>query len=195
MRPAQRLALVIALLAAFTVWITWRAKSLEGGLDFDGGATALYHKPAPAFSLPSLDGRTVSLADFHGKQNVVVTFWASWCGPCKMELPALKSFYAKARAVRGDFEIVAISIDDDRAAGEDAARKLNLPFPVLFDPHEKTAGVYSVSSIPVLFVIDKSGKVTSGRVGFDGGVEYVLARQLGIDNSVIMKGNNVGGGY
>jgi peroxiredoxin len=195
MRPAPRLALVIALLAAFTVWITWRAKTLEGGLHLGERETSLYNKPAPAFSLPSLDGHTISLTDFHGKRNLVVTFWASWCGPCKMELPVLKAFYAKARTARTDFEIVAISIDEDRAAGEEAGRKLDLPFPVLFDPQQRAAGAYSVSAIPAMFVIDKTGKVTSGQVGFNTSVEYILAQQLGIDNNVITGGNNVGSGH
>ena len=192
MHSPPRVALVIALLAVFTVWITWRAKTLEGGLHLGDRGTALYNKPAPAFSLPSFDGRTVSLADFHGKQNRVITFWASWCGPCKMELPVLKAFYEKARAARTDFEIVAISIDDSRADAEKEAQKLGLPFPVLFDAGQKAADAYAVSAIPAMFVIDKTGKVTSGQVGFNAAVEYMLAQQLGIDSNVLTKGTNAG---
>jgi peroxiredoxin len=194
MHPPPRIALAIGLLAVFTVWITWRAKTLEGGLHLGGRETTLWNKPAPAFSLPSLDGRTVSLADFRGKRNLVIAFWASWCGPCKMELPVLKEFYRKAHATRTDFEILAISIDDGRADAEEAAQKLGLPFPVLLDAGQKAAAAYSVSAIPAMFVIDKSGKVTLGQVGFNAGVEYILAQQLGIDNSVIMRGTNAAAG-
>jgi len=192
--PPPRFALALALLSVFTLWITWRAKTLEGGLHLEGRESALYNKPAPAFSLSTLDGHPVSLAEFHGKQNLVVTFWASWCGPCQMELPVLKAFYQKAHAARGDFEIVAISIDDDLADAEKAAHKLALPFPVLYDAGQKTATAYSVSAIPAMFIVDKTGKVIFANLGFNAGLEFLLAQQLGIDNQVLMKGTNVDAG-
>src|SRR4029077_16599465 len=145
----------IAILAIFTVFITWRAKALESSLLLRAQTPALTNEMAPEFALSSLDGRTVSLADYKGKKKLIVSFWASWCGPCRLEMPALRSFYERHHKTSPNFEIVAISIDDDRAPAEAFATQAKLPFPVLLDPTGKTAAAYDVESIPLLYVIDE----------------------------------------
>lgn len=177
--PAELLAIVA--LAIFTVFITWKAKSLEKRLQERSEASALVSKKAADFALPALDGKTVSLANYHGKKKVVVSFWASWCGPCRLELPALAEFYKKYHKDSSNFEILAISIDDDRAAAEAYASKAKLPFPVLLDLDSKAADAYSVEAIPSLFVIDQNGTVVYGNTGMDMAMEVRLAVQLGID--------------
>ncbi len=181
-RPSPRAALAIAALAVFTVWISWRAKALERSLNSIKQETALLHKPAPDFTLKALDGRTVSLADFHGKQKLVVSFWASWCGPCRMEMPALREFYKQAHKAGADFELVAVSIDDDRSAAEGYATGAKIPFPVLWDAAKTASDAYGVDGIPQVFVIDKDGTVTFGQTGFEPALEFVLANALGIKN-------------
>jgi hypothetical protein len=102
-RTDLRSVLAIATLATFTVWITWRAKSIEL-LGHSGQArSALMGKPAPDFDLESLDGRRVSLADYRGK-TVALTFWASWCAPCRMELPVLTKLYEQTHNSESSFE-------------------------------------------------------------------------------------------
>jgi len=185
-RPPLVTVLAIAALAVFTVWITWRAKTLERGAPAgDEAAVALLHKPAPDFSLPALDGHLVSLAAERGKRKVVVSFWASWCGPCRLELPVLRSFYERTHKPESDFEIVAISLDADRDAAERMANELKLPFPVLLDPSQKSARAYGVWGIPMLFIVDKSGRVSYSGTGFNPGFEFLLASQLGIDPKVL----------
>src|SRR5579872_6930298 len=145
--------LAIAVLAVFTVWITWRAKALEMHERHSDGVIGVLHKPAPAFQLNTLDGRTVSLADYRGKKKVVLSFWASWCGPCRLEAPALREFYQDHTKSRGEFEILAINIDELRGDAREAANELQMPFPVLLDTHKNTAEAYEVSGIPTIFVI------------------------------------------
>jgi len=187
-RPSASAVVALAVLAAFTVWITWRAKTIETSLGGpEGRATALDGKPAPDFHLAALDGRTVSPADFRGKK-LVITFWASWCGPCRMELPALEKFYRHTHKGHGDYEIVSINIDDDRAVAETAATELKVPFAVLLDPASKTLQTYGAAAIPALFVIDKDGKVLHGQTGFAPGFEFLLAQQLGIKDYNPMAG-------
>lgn len=186
-RPSPAAALSLAALAVFTIWITWRAKRLETGSQDSEAPVALLHKPAPDFSLPTLDGRTISLANSRGK-NLVVSFWASWCGPCRLELPVLRSFYQRAHKADSDFDILTINLDDEREAAQRAANELKLPFPVLLDPQQKSVHAYGVFGIPMLFVIGKDGRVSYSTTGFNPSFEVMLATQLGIDPKVLAEG-------
>jgi peroxiredoxin len=177
----------IAVLVAFTILITWRARVLETTLAVESEQPQLVEKPAPDFSATTLDGRTVSLADFRGQKKVVVTFWASWCGPCRLEMPTLVKFYQNNHHDSSDFEILAVSVDEDTKAAADFATAQQLKFPVLLDPREKMADAFQVEGIPTMFVIDKNGTVTYGRAGYEISMEYELARQLGIDEKNVLK--------
>ena len=114
--------------------------------------------PAPAFSLPRLDGSgDVSLASFRGK-TVVLNFFASWCAPCKREAPDLESLW---RQYRSD-GVVVLGVDSGDARG-DARRFLGahgVTYPIVFDPDEKLAqGPYAVPGLPVTYVINPAGRV------------------------------------
>jgi peroxiredoxin len=174
----------IALLAAFTLFITWRLKTLERRLSHAETGASLTGKMAPDFSLASLDGQNVALADYKGKKKLVLSYWASWCGPCRLEMPSLKDFYEKYHHDDSDFELLAISIDDNRGDAESYATKEKLPFPVLLDLQSKVADAYSVNAIPTVFVIDRDGKVIFAHTGFDQMLEFQLAQKLGIELKV-----------
>jgi peroxiredoxin len=170
----------IALLAVFTVLITWRASLLETRLQRESEQPELVDKAAPDFSALTLEGRTVSLADFRGQKKVVVTFWASWCGPCRMEMPSLIQFYKRNHSEASDFEILALSIDENPKDAATFASAMKLNFPVLLDSSKSVANAYGVEGIPTMFVIDKAGKVIYGHAGFDATMEFRLANELGI---------------
>jgi peroxiredoxin len=172
--------LAVAVLAAFTILITWRARVLETTLKSESEQPALVDKPAPDFSASTIDGRTVSLSDFRGQKNVVVSFWASWCMPCRLEMPALIKFYKSHHTASSDFEILAVSIDEDPKDAMDFATAEKLNFPVLLDSRKKVANAFEVDGIPTMFIIDKDGKITYGHAGYDMTMEYQLAFKLGI---------------
>ena len=120
-------------------------------------------KPAPAFSLPRLEGPgKVSLASLRGK-TVVLNFFASWCDPCKREAPDLEALW---RRYRSD-GVVVLGVDSGDAAG-DARRFLRahrVTYPIVFDPHEKLAqGSYAVPGLPVTYVIDPAGRIVGPRI-------------------------------
>jgi peroxiredoxin len=122
----------------------------------------------------------VSLADYRGKKNLVLSYWASWCGPCKVELPELREFYRQHHKADADFEILAISIDEEKADAEEYVATEKLPFPVLLDPHSRVADSYTVGAIPTMFVVDKSGKIIYAHTGVDQVMQFQLMRSLGI---------------
>ena len=168
----------IVLVTALAVLLAWRLKHLEG---FPGGRNpaALQGKQAPEFSLPSLEGRQVSRSDYQGKK-LVIAYWASWCGPCRMEMPSLVGFYRAFHKPDSEFELLAISIDEDRSRAESYARAERLPFPVLLDPDSRAADAYSVGAIPALFVVEQDGRVSYAETGTGEMLATRLAARLGL---------------
>ena len=179
----------VVVLALLTILLTWRASILETALQRQSEQPELVDKPAPDFSALTLDGRTVSLADFRGQKKVVVSFWASWCGPCRLEMPSLIQFYKTNHRDASDFEILAVSIDEDPKAAADFATAMKLNFPILVDPDQKIANAYQVEGIPTMFVIDKGGKVIYGRAGYDATMTFQLASELGIKDNKNAEGS------
>lgn len=131
---------------------------------------------AQPFVLEDLDGKKVALADLRGKV-VLVAFWATWCGPCKKELPELVAF-AKAHADKG-VVLLAVSIDsfDDRAKIKPFLRANGLDMRVLLEKPEQLGG-YNYSGIPALYVVDRQGRIAHARTGFDPQLEAKLDREI-----------------
>ncbi len=119
--------------------------------------------PAPAFTLPRLDGSgDVSLASFRGK-TVVLNFFASWCGPCKSEAPHLESLW---RQYRSD-GVVVLGVDsgDTRGSARQFLHAHGVTYPIAFDPDEKLAlGPYALPGFPVTYVINPAGRVVGAPV-------------------------------
>ena len=113
------------------------------------------------FEMQTPEGKTVKLSDYVGKGKVVlVDFWASWCGPCRREMPNLVETYAKYKGK--NFEIVGVSLDQDGAAWKEAIKKLDMTWPQMSDLkfwQSEGAQLYAVNSIPHTVLIDGSGKI------------------------------------
>jgi peroxiredoxin len=112
--------------------------------------------PATDFTLPRLDGGEASLSDSRGRW-VVLTFFATWCGPCVSEMPSLERLY-RERGERG-VTVLGVSIDESRDPLEPFVKKLDLSFPILWDPRGQSAALYRASSIPVSYLIDPQGRI------------------------------------
>lgn len=113
------------------------------------------------FEMKTPGGKVVKLSDYVGKGKVVlVDFWASWCGPCRREMPNLVKIYAKYKGKH--FEIVGVSLDQDAAAWKEAIKKLKMTWPQMSDLKfwdSKGAQLYAINSIPHTVLIDGNGTI------------------------------------
>jgi peroxiredoxin len=113
--------------------------------------------PAPNFQLRDMNGRTVSLTDLRGKV-VLLNFWATWCGPCRVEMPAMERLYRTYD--RKDFEILAVSTDAQGAAVTRPFQQENrLTFPILHDADFRVGLSYGARTLPMTFMVDRQGIV------------------------------------
>ena len=145
--------------------------------DDSGGPTAkLRGKPAPTFTLVDLDGKKVSLADLKGKP-VLINFWATWCGPCKIEMPWFEEFHTKYSSQ--GLVILGISdVAEPKSLVDRTAKKLGVTYPILL-ADDKTAPAYGgVDYLPESFYVGKDGNVmleTYGLSSETGGKDEIEA--------------------
>ncbi len=124
---------------------------------------ALEGNPAPEFTLKNLAGQDVKLADLRGKV-VLVNFWATWCPPCREEIPSMERLN-KAMAGK-PFQMLAISIDEGgKGAVEGLFSKAGVTLPALLDPGQKTGKRYGITGVPETFIVDKKGVILKKVVG------------------------------
>ncbi|MEE8618987.1 MAG: redoxin domain-containing protein [Dehalococcoidales bacterium] len=119
-------------------------------------------KAAPSFQLTDIDGQTVSLSDFQGKP-VLLNFWATWCGPCRFEMPYIQEVYNE-RSEPG-LVILAINIGESFAKVKEFMQDYNLSFPVLLDLEGKVAEKYNILPIPTTYFIDSDGIIRDMQIG------------------------------
>ena len=172
-------AVVIVACVAFAAWFTAQPDWLDSaGAE---GAGVLTGNLAPDFTLKALSGEQVKLSSFRGQKTVVVSFWATWCGPCRLEMPSIEAFYRHNRS-KG-VEVLAVSLDQNPGAARTYAERNRLPFPVLIDNDSAIANHYHVGGIPSLFVVDRAGKIRSFHQGLNPALEAELAADLNASNA------------
>jgi thiol-disulfide isomerase/thioredoxin len=135
----------------------------KGDQASDGEAPSLRGKVAPGFTLVTLDGKKVSLSDYKGRP-VLVNFWATWCAPCKLEMPWFEQL--RAQYAGQGFEILGIAEDD---AGKDeiakVAKKTGVTYPVLLTDGKVAPAYGGVDVLPMSFYVDKTGVVVEETAG------------------------------
>jgi len=119
---------------------------------------------APDFSLGTLEGNVVSLSDLHG-QVVVINFWATWCTPCRLEMPALEHLHQEL----GSDGVVVLGVNtthqDSPSAAADFVEERELTFPILLDVENIAGSAYEVQATPTTFVIDREGVIRFIQIG------------------------------
>jgi thiol-disulfide isomerase/thioredoxin len=124
--------------------------------------------PAPDFTLKSSTGENVRLAEQRG-QVVMLNFWASWCGPCRQEMPLLDGM-AKKYGKMG-FVLYGVNVEEDNTAAKKMLKDLGVTFPILFDTESKLSSLYSVEAMPTSVFIDKKGNIRYIARGYKPGDE------------------------
>ena len=131
--------------------------------------------PAPDFTLRSMDGQNLRLGEQRGRV-VMVNFWATWCGPCRQEMPHLNRLYEKYRP--SGFVLFGVNVDEDTRNAAAVATKMGLKFPVLPDADKRVSKQYDLSAMPSTVLIDREGKVRHVHRGYRDGFENLYDQQI-----------------
>ena len=159
MAPALKLAgqaLAVVAVVGLLALLVWKVTH-QPGSGVEKALSAGKHPPAPLFTLPRLDGPgRLALASLRGKA-VVVNFWASWCRPCKEELPVLEQTWQRYRS-RG-LVVVGVDAQDFTGDAKRFAQKYGITYPIVHDGPGATLGDYGVTGFPETFFVDRAGRL------------------------------------
>jgi len=130
---------------------------------------------APDFTLKSNQGKNIRLQDLRG-EVVMLNFWASWCGPCRQEMPLMEDIYKKYKKL--GFTILAVNVDENSADADDFLQSVPVSFPVLYDNDSKVSELFEVDAMPTTVMIDKDGNKRFLHRGYKEGYEVDYENQV-----------------
>ena len=130
---------------------------------------------APDFALQSRDGETVSLAGLRG-QVVMINFWATWCGPCREEMPHLEALHQRYSAL--GFTLLGVNVEEDSENAEAWLEEMPVSFPILFDPENRVSVLYNVLAMPSTVLVDRQGNLRFLHHGYQPGYENEYQTQI-----------------
>jgi peroxiredoxin len=164
-KTSMRQLIVLVLVAAAIVAVIWGIDSRLGTSGADKVASSdvspeIGH-PAPDFALTDLNGNVVRLSALRGKR-VVINFWASWCPPCRAEMPDLEALSKDSQA---DTVVLGVNMGEDRETVAEFVRSQGITFQVLLDPDQEAAMAYGPSFLPTTYFVDANGIVRESHYG------------------------------
>jgi len=160
----------------FKTFITSRsAILLLAGILLTTTATADIQGPAPDFTLKSRSGKNLKLSEFRG-QVVMINFWASWCGPCRQEMPLLDQLYQHYRPL--GFTILGVNVETDTSQALKLLQEIPVTFPILFDSDNSVADQYHLDAMPTTVLVDRDGKMRFLHLGYLPGYEKEYETQI-----------------
>ncbi|MEK6573031.1 MAG: redoxin domain-containing protein [Chloroflexota bacterium] len=126
------------------------------------GAAPITGSPAPDFTLKNIHGQEVTLSKFKG-QAVLINFWATWCGPCRIEMPAMEAAYQKYKDE--GFVVLAVDADEPLKDVTEFVNDLGLTFEILMDPGSTVNDRYQIRAYPTSFFVGRDGTIVSLQIG------------------------------
>ena len=131
--------------------------------------------PAPDFTLKSMSGENLRLAELRGKV-VLINFWASWCGPCRQEMPILDRIHQRYEPT--GFSVIGINVESDPTKARKIADRAGLEFPLVLDQDQQVSKAYDVQAMPYTVLVDRDGKVRYIHAGYKPGDEKKYVNRL-----------------
>ena len=131
--------------------------------------------PAANFTLKSAAGDNIRLSEYRG-QVVLINFWASWCGPCRQEMPELDALHRKYSDL--GFTVFGVNVEQDRELADKVLRDIPVSFPILFDNSNLVSELYQVDAMPVTVLVDRNGEIRYMHRGYKPGYEQTYEEQL-----------------
>ncbi len=139
-----------------------RASKLNRMFDDLGILAVSQTDSAVDFRLADLNGKKISLSDFRGKV-VFLNFWATWCAPCRVEMPAMQKLHSRFKGQ--NFAMVAVNLQESARKVRDFVERYKLTFTVLLDSHGEVGSRFAVRALPTTFILDKSGRIMGQALG------------------------------
>ena len=131
--------------------------------------------PAPLFRLDSMAGKPVGLDHYKG-QVVMINFWASWCGPCRQEMPILEKLHTKYKPM--GFTMIGVNVEPDSSLAANWLKTTPVTFPILFDTKSEVSKLYSVAGMPSTVIVDRKGNLRWLHRGYKPGDENEYLNQI-----------------
>jgi thiol-disulfide isomerase/thioredoxin len=126
------------------------------------------NQPAPDFTLKSMSGENVKLSELQGNV-VMINFWATWCGPCRQEMPLLDEFYKKYKKL--GFVLLGVNVEEDSSKAAGYLKEVPVTFPILYDNTNKVSELYDVDAMPTTVLVDRGGNLRFVHRGYKPGDE------------------------
>ncbi len=130
---------------------------------------------APDFTLKGRDGRNIKLSELRG-EVVMINFWASWCAPCRQEMPLLNDLYQRYRKL--GFTLLGVNVEQNPRAAKRLLKDIPVDFPVLFDDRNEVSKAYDISAMPSTVLVDRDGHIRFVHRGYKPGLEERYQQQI-----------------
>jgi peroxiredoxin len=145
-------------------------------MGFSGNVLAeTTHGAAPDFTLKSQNNGNLKLSELRGKV-ILINFWASWCGPCRQEMPVLDELYRHYRSL--DFTVLGVNVEQNSDDAKSLLKDVPVTFPILFDKENKISKLYDVKGMPSTVLVDRDGNIRYIHMGYQPGVEAEYQTQI-----------------
>ncbi|MGH1470461.1 MAG: TlpA disulfide reductase family protein [Cellvibrionaceae bacterium] len=158
----KRVLSVLLIIISFSLVVSAQAAQKLSGTAYD-------------FTLPSNSGKNVRLSELRG-EVVMINFWASWCGPCRQEMPILEELYQ--RYSRAGFTILGVNVEPDSEDANKILKNVKISFPVLYDKESEVSELYNVEAMPSTVIIDRNGEMRYLHRGYKPGYEDDYKAQI-----------------